>query len=88
VNADSQKTIIQGKLPAQIANLGGYQAPIKGNVVRGVLGGARAESAGIKREREDKKDLATEVTEKEEQRQREEARRRVQARTASAFGLE
>jgi hypothetical protein len=87
--ADPNKTIIKGKLPPQIANIGGHQAPVMGSIVRGVLGDKSTDILSIKRERSRERDEKRGLTtqDEEEQRQREEARRRVQARTASAFGL-
>ena len=80
-------TVIKGKLPEHIANLGGYQAPIKGELTRGVLGNKKCDSPATKRSREAVAAAAVDPAEAEELRKREEARARVKQRTASSFGL-
>lgn len=80
--------MVKGKLPDHIANLGGYKAPIKGELTRGVFGSKTTESAPSKRTREDMAGTAKTATEAEELRKREEARERVKKRTASSFGLQ
>ena len=87
--ADAPKKIIKGKLPPQLANLGGYQAPLTGSITRGAVSAPANSAATSKRERESG-DAGAGLSEQEkaERRRREEARKRVQARTAAAFGLQ
>jgi hypothetical protein len=96
--ADANKMVIKGKLPDHLANLGGHRAPISGSTPHNGSAGAQpgssasgsgaAQTAG-KRAREADDEAARPLTqkEKEERAQRDAARQRVQARTASAFGL-
>jgi hypothetical protein len=93
------KTIIKGSLPEHIARLGGHQAPVTGTVTNGVQlappasaytsSAEHATTAGSKREREGEEAGGKVPSEKEtkERALREAARQRVQARTASSFGL-
>ena len=97
----SSSQVVRGKLPQDLAQLGGYQAPISGNLTRGITiagqpaASAKPEAAGAisadgkKRNREEPEGNAAPVSkeEEEERKQREAARKRVQARTAAAFGL-
>jgi hypothetical protein len=80
-------TIIKGKLPAHVAGLGGYQAPVTGELKRGVAG-KFSEAGTSKRAREVPETAATDPSAQEEIRRRDEARKRVQQRTAAAFGLQ
>lgn len=90
--ADVPKKVIKGTLPAQLANLGGYQAPLTGTVTRGAVGATAAKpaaAAAAKRGRAGgDADAGLSEQEKAERRRREEARKRVAARTAAAFGLQ
>lgn len=81
-------TVIKGKLPEHIANLGGHRAPVEGKLTRGVFGGMQSSSIPSKRLREDAARAAKNPAEAEEIRKREEARERVRKRTASSFGLQ
>jgi hypothetical protein len=80
--------VIKGKLPEHIANLGGYQAPITGELTRGVFGSKASDITSSKRPREGATSLANDSAEAEEMRKRDEARERVKKRTANAFGLQ
>jgi hypothetical protein len=77
-NGSAEKVIIRGALPEHIKNLGGHQAPVSAATAR--------DSGPSKRTRDDKTGPVRKA-EQEEQERREAARRRVQARTAAAFGL-
>lgn len=88
MGAKKSVTVIKGKLPEHIANLGGHRAPVEGKLTRGVFGGMQSSSTPSKRPREDAARAAKNPAEAEEIRKREEARERVRKRTASSFGLQ
>ena len=86
-------TVIKGKLPQDIAHLGGHRAPTEGAVSRGIAidtgaSGTHAAGTGSTKRVREAEETGLSAEEKAERARREAARARVQARTAQAFGLE